>query len=52
MTGQHLMSTYARLPVAFDGAAVTLGVVGATLMLISRLLKQAAAMREELDGFF
>lgn len=41
-----------RLPVAFDGAAVTLGVVGATLMLISRLLKQAAAMREELDGFF
>lgn len=41
-----------RLPLAFDGAAVTLGVVGATLVLLSQLLKQAAAMREELDSFF
>ena len=36
----------------FDGAAVTLGVVGATLVLLSQLLAQASAMREELDEFF
>lgn len=36
----------------FDGAAVTLGVVGATLVLVSQLLAQASAMREELDEFF
>ena len=36
----------------FDGAAVTLGVVGATLILLSELLAQASAMREELDEFF
>jgi hypothetical protein len=41
-----------QLPMAFDGAAVTLGVVGATLVLLSQLLKQAASMREELDSFF
>jgi hypothetical protein len=41
-----------RLPLSFDGAAVTLGVVGATLVLLSQLLKQAASMREELDSFF
>ena len=41
-----------RLPMFFDGAAVTLGVVGATLVLLSQLLKQAASMREELDSFF
>ncbi|CAN5462487.1 hypothetical protein BH09PSE4_BH09PSE4_10300 [soil metagenome] len=35
----------------FDGAAVTLGVVGATLVLVSQLLSQAVAMREELDEF-
>ena len=37
---------------AFDGAAITLGVVGATLVLVSQLLAQAAALREELDAFF
>lgn len=36
----------------FDGAAITLGVVGATLVLLSHLLAQASAMREELDAFF
>ena len=41
-----------RLPLFFDGAAVTLGVVGATLVLLSQLLKQAASMREELESFF
>jgi hypothetical protein len=41
-----------HLPMTFDGAAITLGVIGATLVLVSQLLKQAAAMREELDGFF
>ena len=41
-----------RLPMLFDGAAITLGVVGATLVLVSQLLKQAASMREELDSFF
>jgi hypothetical protein len=39
-----------RLPLSFDGAAVTLGVVGATLVLLSQLLKQAASIREELDS--
>lgn len=33
----------------FDGAAVTLGIVGATLALLAQLLTHAAAMREELD---
>jgi hypothetical protein len=36
----------------FDGAAVTLGVVGATLVLLAQLLRQASAMRDELDAFF
>lgn len=36
----------------FDGAAITLGVVGATLVLLSHLLAQASEMREELDAFF
>ena len=37
---------------AFDGAAITLGVVGATLVLLSQLLAQAASMRDELNEFF
>jgi len=37
---------------AFDGAAITLGVIGATLVLVAQLLAQASAMREELDEFF
>lgn len=44
-----------RMPVLsnpFDGAAVTLGVVGATLVLVAQLLRRAAEMREELDAFF
>lgn len=41
-----------QLPTSFDGAAVTLGVVGATLALLSQLLQQANAMRDELDEFF
>lgn len=40
-----------RLPATFDGAAVTLGVVGATLALLSQLLTQASSMQDELDGF-
>jgi hypothetical protein len=36
----------------FDGAAITLGVIGATLVLVAQLLAQASAMREELDEFF
>lgn len=36
----------------FDGAAITLGVVGATLVLVSQLLAGAASMRKELDEFF
>ena len=39
------------LPLQFDGAAITLGVVGATLALLSQLLKEAVSMREELDSF-
>lgn len=38
--------------IAFDGAAITLGVVGATLVVLSQLLAQASTMREELDEFF
>ncbi len=41
-----------RLPLNFDGAAITLGVVGATLVLVAQLLQGAASMREELDSFF
>jgi len=33
----------------FDGAAVTLGVIGATLVLVAQLLRQAGEMRVELD---
>lgn len=33
----------------FDPAAITLGVVGLTLVLVARLLVQAAEMRAELD---
>lgn len=36
----------------FDGAAITLGVIGATLVLVAQLLAQASAAREELDEFF
>ncbi|QIG80489.1 DUF2975 domain-containing protein [Stakelama tenebrarum] len=44
---------FGRGPFAgFDGSEVTLGIVGATLVLVSQLLRQAAAMREELDAFF
>lgn len=37
---------------AFDGAAITLGIVGATLVILSQLLAQASAARAELDEFF
>lgn len=33
----------------YDVSAITVGVVGAALLLVSRLLGQAAAMRRELD---
>jgi hypothetical protein len=36
----------------FDGSGVALGIVGATLALVAQLLRRAAAMRDELDGFF
>lgn len=35
----------------FEASAVTLGIVGAALMLFAQLLGGAAAMREELDAF-
>lgn len=35
----------------FDGSAVTLGIVGAMLVPVARLLAEARAMREELDAF-
>lgn len=38
--------------VAWDGAAVALGVIGATLVLVSRLVAEAAEMRRELDEMF
>lgn len=34
----------------FDGSGVTIGVLGAALMVFSALLRQAADMRDELDG--
>ncbi|WP_179188120.1 DUF2975 domain-containing protein [Sphingomonas sp. IBVSS2] len=36
----------------YDVAAITLGVVGFALVLVARLLAQAAEMREELDAMF
>jgi hypothetical protein len=36
----------------FEASGVTLGVMGATLALVAQLLRRAAAMRDELDGFF
>lgn len=36
----------------FEPSPVTLGVVGAALMLLSRLFARAAAMRDEIEGFF
>ncbi len=36
----------------YDVAAITLGVVGLTLVLVAQLLAQAAAMRQELDEMF
>jgi hypothetical protein len=36
----------------YDVAAITLGVVGLTLVLVAQLLSQAAAMRQELDEMF
>jgi hypothetical protein len=36
----------------YDVAAITVGVVGATLMVVAQLLRQAARMRQELDEFF
>lgn len=36
----------------YDVAAITLGVVGLTLMLVAQLLAQAASMRRELDEMF
>ncbi|MBV8685110.1 MAG: DUF2975 domain-containing protein [Alphaproteobacteria bacterium] len=45
-----LRAAAGRGPVAhYDVAAITLGVVGATLVLVARLLAEAAAMRRELD---
>lgn len=35
----------------YDVAAITVGVVGATLVIVAQLLRQAVQMREELDGF-
>jgi len=35
----------------FEASAITLGVVGATMALIARLLRRAVEMRDELDGF-
>ena len=37
---------------AYDVAAITLGVVGLTLVLVAQLLRGAAAMRAELDEMF
>jgi hypothetical protein len=36
----------------YDVAAITVGVVGLTLLLVAQLLGQAAAMRRELDEMF
>jgi hypothetical protein len=36
----------------YDVAAITVGVVGATLMIVAQLLREAARMRQELDEFF
>jgi hypothetical protein len=36
----------------FDGSGVTIGVLGAALMIFSALLRQAADMNDELDGIF
>ena len=36
----------------FEASGITLGVVGATMALIARLLRRAVEMRDELDGFF
>ena len=36
----------------YDVAAITVGVVGLTLVLVAQLLGQAAAMRRELDEMF
>ena len=36
----------------FEASGITLGVVGASMVLIARLLGRATEMRDELDGFF
>lgn len=36
----------------FEPSPVTLGVVGASLMLLSTVFGRAAAMRDEIEGFF
>jgi len=36
----------------FEASGITLGVVGAMMALVARLLRRAVDMREELDGFF
>lgn len=36
----------------FDPAAITVGVVGVTLMIVARLVSEAGVMRAELDEFF
>jgi hypothetical protein len=36
----------------YDVAAITVGVVGATLVIVAQLLRQAESMRRELDEFF
>ena len=35
----------------FEASGITLGVVGASMVLVARLLRQAVEMRDELDGF-
>ncbi len=37
---------------AFEPSPITLGVVGAALMLLSQLFAKATAMRDEIEGFF
>jgi hypothetical protein len=37
---------------SFDPPAITVGLVGLLMMVLADLMKRAAAMRHELDGFF
>lgn len=40
------------IPRQIDGSAVTLGIVGAILILLAQVLKKADGLKEELDSFF